>query len=118
LSGHFRLIRELPAGTSFLKKLITIAEFVFIVAPPIQFNIVVRPSSVNTQCIKNEPTFASLLDDNHRRKSLRGMASKQLEGDFQRPFCFRKNSANAKACSGRFPARKSTSATLHRWKEA
>jgi hypothetical protein len=27
LSGHFRLIRELPAGTSFLKKLITIAEF-------------------------------------------------------------------------------------------
>jgi hypothetical protein len=69
LSGHFRLIRELPAGTSFLKKLITIAEFVFIVAPPIQFNIVVRPSSV------------------------------KLKGDFQRPFCFRKNSANAKACA-------------------
>jgi hypothetical protein len=79
------LIRELPAGTSFLKKLITIAEFVFIVAPPIQFNIVVWPSSV------------------------------KLKGDFQQPFCFRKNSANAKACSGRFPARKSTSATFHKW---
>jgi hypothetical protein len=70
------LIRTLPAGTSFLKKLITSAESAFIVVPPIPLNIVARTSSVNTQCFKKQILFAGLLV-NHYRLKLEGLTEEK-----------------------------------------